>query len=145
MPASRQNCLRLSGEEVPGREVPGQMTRSLLRAAVSVTVVLIANAGPALAKGKTTRADAPKLSCARASYPGDPVCDADEHGILPTPSSRAVQNGQRPSGYRVDDSISVSGKNDFNADRYHGTIINNPNPSPHSQDINGGGAVNYKF
>lgn len=109
--------------------------------------VLVASAvsgfHPASAKEKARHPDA-KPTCARASYPGDPVCDLDERGLLPTPSSQD-QGGTRSSGFRVNDSLSVSGKNDFNANRYHGTISNDPSPNPHAQDVNGGGTVNYKF
>lgn len=107
--------------------------------------IIVAIGGPAFAKAKTAKPPAqPQPTCARASYPGDPVCDADERGLLPTPSSQGVGAGA-PSGFRVDDRLSVTGKSDFNANRYGGTMLNNPSPNPRAQDVNGGGGVNYKF
>lgn len=118
------------------------MTRIVFSATLAVVVAIGA---PAFAKTKTAKPTAPpQPTCARASYPGDPVCDADERGLLPTPSSQGAGAG-KSSGFHVDDRLSVSGKSDFNANRYGGTILNNPSPNPRAQDVNGGGAVNYKF
>lgn len=118
----------------------------MTRIVFAATLVFIAALGsPAFAKPKAAKAAAaPQPTCARASYPGDPVCDADERGLLPTPSSQSAGGG-KASGFRVDDRLSVSGKSDFNANRYGGTMLNNPSPNPRAQDVNGGGAVNYKF
>lgn len=110
---------------------------------VATFSVVVAIGGPALAKAKTAKSP-PQPTCARASYPGDPVCDADERGLLPTPSSQRAA-GAAASGFRVDDRLSVTGKSDFNANRYGGVMLNNPSPNPRAQDVNGGGAVNYKF
>ena len=112
--------------------------------AFAIVAIAIA-ASPVAAKEKSRPGDPPKPTCARASYPGDPVCDVDERGLLPTPSSQGPQAGGRTSAVRVDDNISVGGKSDFNSNRYGGAAFNNPSPNPHAQDVNGGGAVNYKF
>lgn len=116
------------------------------RIVVAATLATIAAIGsPAFAKTKTAKSAAPpQPTCARASYPGDPVCDADPKGLLPTPSSQGV-GSSASSGFRVDDRLSVTGKSDFNANRYGGTMLNNPSPNPRAQDVNGGGGVNYKF
>lgn len=112
---------------------------------VAALAIIATIGSPAVAKTKNARpAAAPQPTCARASYPGDPVCDADERGLLPTPSSQSAGGG-KASGFRVDDRLSVNGKSDFNANRYGGTMLNNPSPNPRAQDVNGGGAVNYKF
>ena len=111
----------------------------------SAIVAAVAIASPLAAKERSRPADPPKPTCARASFPGDPVCDLDERGLLPTPSSQGPRAGGRTSAVRIDDNISVGGKSDFNSNRYGGANFNNVSPNPRSQDVNGGGAVNYKF
>lgn len=105
-------------------------------------IVLLVTAAAAKDKIKPV---SQKPGCARASYPGDPVCDVGESvGILPTPSSRVIRPGES-RGFRVNDEMSVRGRSDFNENRYGGTILNNPNPNPRGMDVNGGGGVDYKF
>ena len=117
---------------------------TMIRAGGWSVLLLLAATPAALAKDKPRPQPAP--TCARASYPGDPVCDIGEPGAdLPTPRSRGINGKAEPLGMRVNDDVTIRGRSDFNADRNGPIQFNNPNPHPGLQDVNGGGSVNYRF
>ena len=82
--------------------------------------------------------------CARASYPGDPVCAwEDDGGNLPTPSARAVRQ-QVPDDVIINDALSVSGADPV-AMAKPPVQSANPYPVRKKEAVGGGAAVNYRF
>lgn len=101
-------------------------------------------------KSRQTKAKAPaataaaKPECARANYPGDPVCAWDDDGQnLPTPSARAVRR-EIPDDVVINDSVSV-GSADPVAMAKPPVQSANPYPIRKKEPVGGGAAVNYKF
>jgi hypothetical protein len=91
------------------------------------------------------RPEPAKATCARGAYPGDPVCfGEDDARTLPMPSTSASRPDVQP-GVRVNDDVTVQGRSDMTLSKKMPVYLNNPDPSPHSQDVSGGAAVNYRF
>lgn len=104
------------------------------------------------AKSRQTKATAPapavaaaaKPDCARANYPGDPVCAWEDDGQnLPTPSARAVRR-EIPDDVVISDSVSVSSADPIAMAK---PPVQSPNPYPtrKKEPVGGGAAVNYRF
>ena len=104
------------------------------------------------AKSRQTKAKAPAPAavgapapqCARANYPGDPVCDWEDDGHnLPTPSARAVRR-EIPDDVVINDQVSVSSADPIAMAK---PPVQSPNPYPtrKKEPVGGGAAVNYRF
>ena len=98
------------------------------------------------AKHAKPAAAAPAPDCPRASYKGDPVCFGwDSSNDLPTPSANAIAR-EKVDDVRINDDITITGADTKRmkktpVDQY----LNNPQASPHAQDIGGAASVQYKF
>ena len=82
--------------------------------------------------------------CARANYPGDPVCAWEDDGQnLPTPSARAVRR-EIPDDVVINDSMSVGSADPIAMAK---PPVQSPNPYPtrKKEPVGGGAAVNYRF
>jgi len=100
-----------------------------------------AKAEPAHAKTEPEHA---KANCARANYPGDPVCAwEDDGGDLPTPSARAVRR-EIPDDVVINDQVSLSGADPV-AMAKPPAAAGNPYPVRKKEPVGGGAAVNYRF
>ncbi len=91
---------------------------------------------------RTVAPAAPTAACARASYPGDPVCaweDPDGKN-LPTPSARAVRR-EIPDDVVINDKMSV-GSADPVAMAKPPVQAANPYPVRKKEPVGGGAAVN---
>ena len=125
------------------------MTRTIL----TIAALCIASSGAAVAQTQNSRAKharpaptAQTPDCPRAAYKGDPVCfGADEATDLPTPSAGAVERNGSKRDVRINDSLSIQGSTDVKSSDKAPIHLNIPNPNPHTQDMSGGAAVNYKF
>ncbi len=125
------------------------MTRPIL----TIAALCIAFSGAASAQTQNSRAKharpAPTTQtpdCPRAAYHGDPVCIGwDASDDLPTPSAGAVPGKDDKRDIRVNDSLSIQGSTDVKSSDKAPIHLNIPNPNPHTQDVSGGAAVNYKF
>ncbi|MFO1134210.1 MAG: hypothetical protein U1E30_03250 [Rhodoblastus sp.] len=115
-------------------------------AGLGLTLALVlggaATAEPA--KSRQTKAPAAAAAsapqCARANYPGDPVCAWEDDGQnLPTPS--AHRRGG-PDDVVINDSMSVGGADDH--DGQAARAIAEPYPT-RKEPVGGGAAVNYRF
>lgn len=99
--------------------------------------------GKAKAPAPTTAAAA-KPDCARANYPGDPVCAWEGDGQnLPMPSARAVRR-EIPDDVLINESVSVSSADPIAMAK---PPVQSPNPYPtrKKEPVGGGAAVNYRF
>lgn len=95
------------------------------------------------AKARASAAAA-KPDCARANYPGDPVCAWEGDGQnLPTPSARAVRR-EIPDDVVINESVSVSSADPIAMAK---PPVQSPNPYPtrKKEPVGGGAAVNYRF
>ena len=115
-----------------------------------LTLVALVAALPAGAKTKAKTAPTPTAAaapdCPRAAYKGDPVCFGEDDGSnLPTPSAGAVDRGESKHDVRINDSVSVRGTTDIRSSDKNKYYLNNPQRSPHAQDVGGGAGVQYKF
>ncbi|HMN73709.1 MAG TPA: hypothetical protein PKA55_17760 [Rhodoblastus sp.] len=84
-----------------------------------------------------------KPGCARANYPGDPVCAWEDDRSLPTPSARAVRR-EVSDDVVVNDKVSV-GAADPVAMAKPPAAAGNPYPVRKKEPVGGGAAVNYRF
>ncbi len=117
----------------------------------SILCLLFAFGGTATAAGSPKRekdkpaatAAAKKPECARANYPGDPVCGWDDSDNLPTPSARAVRR-EVADDVIVNDKMSVGSADPVAMGKPPATA-GNPYPVRKKEPVGGGAAVNYKF
>src|SRR5580765_4193625 len=118
-----------------------------MRWTLTVYVVMLAIAEPAAAKQKSKSYEPQKPTCARASYPGDPICDiGGDDGSLPTPSSRLIRRQDDSSGFVVKDGVSVDGKTNFNENRFGEAPLQKLMPRPPAKaSTNGGAQIDFQF
>lgn len=118
----------------------------------SILCLLFALDGTATAAGSpkhekdrpATTAAAKKPECARANYPGDPVCGRNDDGKdLPTPSARAVRR-EVADDVIVNDKMSVGSADPVAMGKPPATA-GNPYPVRKKEPVGGGAAVNYRF
>lgn len=116
-------------------------------AGLVLTLALLVGGAGTAEPAKSRQAKAPaaaKPDCARANYPGDPVCAWEGDGQnLPTPSARAVRR-DIPDDVVINESVSVSSADPIAMAR---PPVQSPNPYPtrKKEPVGGGAAVNYRF
>lgn len=81
--------------------------------------------------------------CARANYPGDPICAWEDDQALPTPSVRAVRR-EIPDDIVINDQVSLGAADPVVMAR---PPVQSANPYPvrKKEPVGGGAAVNYRF